>query len=165
MLKMNDLPASGTNKPLVEELQTILEQEIPMCAQMGMQVVGQGPEGLEVRLPLGPNRNHQQTAFAGSLSALCSIAGWCTTYLHLKKLGRTGTIVIRRSTIRYNQPVDSPKISAFCRPVSADASEYFAEMLIEKGQAKLDVTVEIPGVDRPAVVFSGSYVVIAESAS
>ena len=87
------------------------------------------------------------------------------TYLHLKQLGQTGTIVIRRSTIRYNQPVDSPEISAFCRPVSAEAREYFAEMLQEKGQAKLDLTVEIPGIDRPAVAFSGSYVVVADSAS
>ena len=31
-----------------------------------------------MRLPLGPNRNHQQTAFAGSLNALCTIAGWGT---------------------------------------------------------------------------------------
>ncbi len=42
-----------------------------------------------MRLPLGPNRNHQQTAFAGSLNALCTIAGWGTVLLLLKELERT----------------------------------------------------------------------------
>ena len=37
-----------------------------------------------MRLPLDPNRNHQQTAFAGSLNALCTIAGWGSVYLLLR---------------------------------------------------------------------------------
>ena len=57
-----------------------------------------------MRLPLGPNRNHQQTAFAGSLNALCTIAGWGTVFLLLKELDRRGNIVIRRSSISIRSP-------------------------------------------------------------
>jgi thioesterase domain-containing protein len=157
---------SKVNAPptLLSELQTILEREIPMCVQMGIRVHNGGADGLVMRLPLSPNRNHQQTAFAGSLNALCTIAGWGSVYLLLRELGREGNIVIRRSTIRYQEPVSSSEIYARCQPVSAEARQYFLEMLGDKGQAKLDLTVEVAGNDGPAVSFSGSYVVLPPGA-
>jgi hypothetical protein len=48
--------------------------------------------------------------------------------------------------------------------VTADARQFFLEMLGDKGQAKLDLTVEISGSDGPAVTFSGSYVVLPPGA-
>jgi thioesterase domain-containing protein len=148
--------------PELSELQTTLEREIPMCAQMGICVHDGGADGLIMRLPLSPNRNHQQTAFAGSLNALCTIAGWGSVYLLLKELGRNGNIVIRRSTIRYLEPVSSADIFARCQPVSVDARQYFLEMLDDKKQAKLDLTVEIAGREGPLVSFNGSYVVMQD---
>jgi thioesterase domain-containing protein len=145
---------------LLEELQSKLNGEIPMCAQMGIRVHATGEQGLVMRLPLGPNRNHQQTAFAGSLNAVCTIAGWGFVYLLLRELGRTGSIVIRRSSIRYHEPVTSSDILARCLPIPAEARQYFVEMLDEKGQAKLDLVVEIAGSGGAAVLFSGSYVVL-----
>jgi thioesterase domain-containing protein len=127
---------------------------------MGIRVQSNGAEGLAMWLPLDPNRNHQQTAFAGSLNALCTIAGWGTVYLLLRELARAGSIVIRRSTIRYHQPVTSQEIHARCQPISTAARQYFLEMLDDKHQAKLDLTVEIAGVAGPAVSFTGSYVVV-----
>jgi thioesterase domain-containing protein len=129
---------------------------------MGIRVHGHDSNGLVMRLPLDPNRNHQQTAFAGSLNALCTIAGWGTVFLLLHELRRSGNIVIRRSSIRYQQPVSSAEILARCLPVASQDRQYFLEMLDDKGQAKLDVTVEIAGRERPAVNFGGSYVVLSD---
>jgi thioesterase domain-containing protein len=158
-------PVSLTLAPEFRELQATLEREIPMCAQMGISVHTGGPEGLVMRLPLSPNRNHQQTAFAGSLNALCTIAGWGSVYLLLKELNRRGNIVIRRSAIRYQEPVSTAEIFAHCQPVLPDARQYFLEMLDEKKQAKLDLTVEIAGPAGPLVAFNGSYVVIQDATS
>lgn len=146
--------------PELGELQTILEREIPMCSHMGMRVHERGPSGLVMRIPFAPNRNHQQTAFAGSLNALCTIAGWGTVFLLLKETGRRGSIVIRRSSIRYQEPVTSSDVFARCEPVSAAARQYFVEMLDDKKQAKLDLVVEIAGSSGPLVSFNGSYVVV-----
>jgi thioesterase domain-containing protein len=147
---------------LLAELQATLEREIPMCAQMGISVHNGGADGLVMRLPLDRNRNHQQTAFAGSLNALCTIAGWGSVYLLLKELNRRGSIVIRRSSIRYQEPVSTSEIYARCLPVSAEARQYFLEMLDDKGQAKLELAVEVSGADGAAVAFSGSYVVLPQ---
>jgi thioesterase domain-containing protein len=150
---------TAAESPLLDELQATLEREIPMCAQMEIRVHRGGSHGLVMRLPLGPNRNHQQTAFAGSLNAVCTIAGWGTVFLLLKELNRKANIVIRRSTIRYHQPVNTAEILAHCQSVTAAARQYFLEMLDDKKQAKLDLEVEIPGTNGPLVSFSGSYVV------
>jgi thioesterase domain-containing protein len=141
------------------DLQGMLEREIPMCAQMGIRVAGFDEGRLAVSLPLELNRNHQQTAFAGSLNALCTIAGWGTMYLLLRRLDSAGNIVIRRSSIKYHLPVVATEVVARCLPVDPIATGHFAEMLLEKGQAKFDLKVEILGDDRAAVSFSGSYVV------
>jgi thioesterase domain-containing protein len=153
-------PPTSFSSPLLSELQATLEREIPMSAQMGIRVHKGDADGLVMRLPLGPNRNHQQTAFAGSLSALCTIAGWGYMYVLLRELDRRGSIVIRRGTIKYQEPVTSSEIYARCHPVHPDARQYFLEMLDDKGQAKLDLTVEIAGKEGPAVLFGGSYVVL-----
>ncbi len=145
---------------ILNELQATLEREIPMSAQMGIRVHEGGLEGLVMRLPLDPNRNHQQTAFAGSLNALCTIAGWGYVFLLLRELGRSGSIVIHRSTIKYLQPVTSLEIYAHCKPATEAESQYFLEMLDDKGQTKLELAVEIPGRLGPAVSFKGSYVVL-----
>ncbi|MEX2093079.1 MAG: YiiD C-terminal domain-containing protein [Pirellulales bacterium] len=158
-------PIPVTLAPELRELQDMLEREIPMCAQMGISVYEGGPDGLVMRLPLGPNRNHQQTAFAGSLNALCTIAGWGTVFLLLKELGRHANVVIRRSSIRYQEPVTSAEIFARCQRVSAEARQYFLEMLDDKKQAKIDLTVEIAGPAGPLVSFSGSYVVVQDGAT
>jgi thioesterase domain-containing protein len=160
---MPDTPVNATSaalRPPLDELQATLEREIPMSAQMGIRVHDGGAGGLVMRLPLGPNRNHQQTAFAGSLNALCTIAGWGSVYLLLRELGRGGSIVIRRSSIKYQEPVRSSEIYARCLPVTVEAKQYFLEMLDDKGQAKLDLSVEVAGAEGPAVSFHGSYVVL-----
>ena len=160
---MPDISANQVSVPssaLLSELQATLAREIPMSAQMGIQVHDGGADGLVMRLPLSPNRNHQQTAFAGSLNALCTITGWGSVYLLLRELGRRGNIVIRRSTIKYQEPVTSSEIYARCQPIPAAARQYFLEMLDDKGQAKLDLFVDVPGSGGPAVSFSGSYVVL-----
>jgi thioesterase domain-containing protein len=162
-ISAREKPAPPTTlSPRLGELQAILEDEIPICRQMGIAVHHGSDDGLVLRMPLVLNLNHQQTAFAGSLNALCTIAGWGSVFLMLKDLGREGSIVIRRSTIRYHEPVTSAEVFARALPVAAEARQYFAEMLDDKKQAKLDLTVEISGPERPLVTFGGSYVVILD---
>lgn len=152
-----------TNRPpLLVELQATLDREIPMCAMMGIRVHHFSNDGLVMRLPLDGNRNHQQTAFAGSLNALCTITGWGSLFLLLKELDRRGSIVIRRSSIRYQEPVTTADIYARCLPITAEARQYFLEMLDDKGQAKLELAVEVSGASGVAVSFGGSYVVLPQ---
>ena len=155
-------PLSWLSMPerLLDELQSTIEREIPMCAHMGIHVHSYSERALTLRAPLERNFNHQRTAFAGSLNALCTMAGWANVFMLTRRNGLAGDIVIRRSTIKYLCPVDAPEIIASCAAVADADRDYFLEMLEQKGQAKLDLRVEILAEKQVAVSFSGSYVVL-----
>ena len=144
----------------LDDLQATLHREIPISAQMGIAVGGYDAGRLTLQMPLAPNRNHKRTAFAGSLNALCTVTGWCLVYLLSRERQEFGDVVIRRSSIKFLQPVDGDVIMATTEQLDPALVDYFAEMLLEKGQAKLDLRVEVPGIDGPAVCFAGSYVVL-----
>ena len=147
------------NDPVLEKLQQTLNREMPITVAMGITALRWDGERLSMSMPLEPNRNHQSTAFAGSLNALCTATGWGTVLLLLETRGLTGNIVIRRSSIRYHRPVTSATFIATSLPVSSPALEYFYELHQFKGRTKVDVSVEIADQDGPYVTFAGSYVV------
>lgn len=149
--------------PRLDDLQVTLHREIPICAQMGITVAAYDAGRLSLQMPLAPNRNHKQTAFAGSLNALCTVTGWCLVYLLSRERQDFGDVVIRRSSIKFLHPVDGDVITATTESPDLRLVDHFSEMLLEKGQAKLDLRVEIAsadGIDGPAVCFAGSYVVL-----
>ena len=141
------------------QLQSVIEREIPICQHMGIRVQSCCSNGLSMAAPLDRNRNHQRTAFAGSLNALCTVTGWGSVFLLLLQNDLQGDIVIRRSAIKYLKPVDSTQIVSHCAHAPARHRDYFVEMLRDKGQSKIELQVEIRGQEETAVSFSGSYVV------
>ena len=149
---------------MLAELQAIIESEIPMCAHMGIHVHSYNNHGLTMRAPLEQNYNHQATAFAGSLNALCTVAGWGNVFLLTRKHELAGDIVIRRSAIKYLKPVACPQIIACCKHVGEQECLHFVEMFKDKGQAKIDLRVEIACESETAVTFSGCYVLLGRSA-
>jgi thioesterase domain-containing protein len=145
--------------PLLDRLQQTLHREMPISAAMGIEVQHWQESRLAMKMPLEPNRNHQYSAFAGSLSALCTIVGWGTVFLLLETQGLTGNIVIRRSQVRYLRPVRTPEILARSLTVDPQSLEYFYELQRSKGMTKVDVSVEISDDEGPLVTFTGAYVV------
>ena len=150
----------------LKALAELLRVEIPLSGQMERRrSTGFDDAGLTVcRCRSGRTGNPHQTAFAGSLNALCTIAGWGMTHLLLEQLGRRGSTVIRRSSIKYHEPIQTDRVVAICLAPSEADLAYFAEMLDAKGQAKLDHVVHSlgPRPDQPAMLFSGSYVTVLD---
>lgn len=140
-------------------LQSTLQREMPITVAMAIEVVAWQDERLTVRMPLEPNRNHQYSAFAGSLNALCTIVGWGTVFMLLQQESLSGNIVIRRGKIRYLRPVRTPEFLATGLPIATDTRDYFFELLRGKGRSKIDLAVEISDEQGAYVSFEGSYVV------
>ena len=144
------------------ELQDVLRHEIPLSQQIGLVVEVYDGQRLSLRAPLAPNINHKSTAFAGSLNAVATLAGWGLTWLLLREHDLHGAIVIHESTARYEMPVASDFV-ATCRRPAAHAIERFLATLCRRGKARLALTVEILDAQgRAAVIFSGSYVAFIE---
>ncbi len=145
------------DNPLLAGLQQTLEREMPITRAMGMQVVSYDDQRLALQMPLEPNRNHQYSAFAGSLNALCTVVGWGTVFLLLEQASLRGNIVIRRGKIRYLRPVKTAEFTATAQ--TPKNTQYFFELLRSKGKSKLDVEVQMADQQGPSVKFLGSYVV------
>ncbi|MCC6491886.1 MAG: YiiD C-terminal domain-containing protein [Pirellulales bacterium] len=141
------------------ELQQTLAREMPICSAMGIRPVEWVDRRLAMEMPLEANRNHQYSAFAGSLNALCTVVGWGTVFLLLRGEGRPGNIVIRRSSIRYIRPVRQQLIVARSHRLDSEGEAYFYELLRSKGLSKIDVAAEIADSQGTLVSFQGSYVV------
>lgn len=144
--------------PLLQELQLVLQREIPLCEQMGISVRAFAEGRLSMDAPLAPNTNPHRTGFAGSLNALCTVTGWGRVFLLLREHRLDAGIVIRRSDIRYLLPVETPQITANSLAIAKQDQDYFLEMLAEKGQGKIDLHVEIEDGSQTSVSFHGSYV-------
>ncbi len=147
------------NDDALSELEQTLHREMPISVPMGVRAVEWQDRRLAMQMPLAPNRNHQYSAFAGSLNALCTVVGWGTVFLLTREVGVAGNIVIRRGSIRYLRPVRSPEIIARGLPLDPVGMEFFYELLRSKGRSKIDVAAEIADAEGPLVTFSGSYVV------
>jgi thioesterase domain-containing protein len=143
---------------LARELQDVLHHEIPLSQAIGLVVHDYDGERLSLYAPLAPNVNHKATAFAGSLTAVATLAGWGLTWLLLREHDLRGVIVIHESASRYQRPVASDFI-ATCQAPSAQATGRFLAALRRRGKARLALTVEmLDGAGQVAMSFTGSYV-------
>jgi len=139
-------------------LQATLDAEIPITAAIGLKVAGFEAGALTLAAPLAPNINHKDTAFAGSLNAVLTLAGWSMLWLIARREMISAKVVIQDSAIRYLRPV-ACDFAAECRlPVGADV-ERFLLTLRRKSKARMELAAEIREAGEVAVAFSGRYVV------
>src|SRR5690349_11739412 len=101
-------------------LQAALNAEIPITAAIGLRVVGFEAGTLTLAAPLAPNINHKHTAFAGSLNAVLTLAGWSMLWLIAYREAISAKVVIQDSAIRYLRPVACDFAAECGLPASAE---------------------------------------------
>lgn len=142
----------------IQELQSVLLRTIPLTQHIELRVISYEDGLLVLKAPLAPNINHQQTAFAGSLNALATLAGWGQVWLILKELDLPGDIVIQDSSCNYLRPVNNDFVAACYRPEQEQIAR-FTNGLKKKGIARLELSASIYSNDIVAVTFKGRYVI------
>jgi len=139
-------------------LQATLEAEIPITGAIGLRVAGFEAGALMLAAPLAPNINHKDTAFAGSLNAVLTLAGWSMLWLIARRAGIPAKVVIQDSAIRYLRPV-AQDFAAECSLPERAELDRFLLMLRRKGRARMELAAEIRADGELKVAFSGRYVV------
>lgn len=143
-----------------EYLQTVLHHDIPLTAEMGLEVLEWREQQLSLHLPLAPNVNHKSTMFGGSLYCGAVLAGWGWLHLRLKEEGiADGHIVIQEGQISYPLPVTGDAV-AICPAPDAAVWKRFVVMYRRYGRARLTLGTRIlnAGSEDEAVRFIGQYV-------
>lgn len=139
-------------------LQQTLETEIPITTALGIRVAACDERCVVLAAPLARNINHKATAFAGSLNAALTLAGWSLLWSILDTEALPGTIVIQASTIEYLRPVAADFTARCCLPDEQQVTRFFTTLRRHR-RARLELRAEIREAEQSAVVFTGRYVV------
>ena len=146
---------------LLRALRAKLRRDMPITKALGLRVVGNEGGGLVLSSPLAPNINHKGTAFAGSLNATATLAGWGTIWLLLREHGIRSHVVIQDSTVDYFRPVTGD-FTARCRAPSASAIERLVNAVRRRGRGRIELDVLVSDASGDAVRFHGRYVAFGD---
>ena len=147
---MTDDPAAA--------LTAYLHTHIPLTAAMGVRVLAAGSDGVRLHAPLGPNLNHRDTAFGGSLSGLGILAGWCVMHVRLRPELPDARLVIAKSEATYARPADD-NFTAECRTPDAGWEKLLrAYRRTGRGRITLISTLACRG--EPVATVTGQYVAL-----
>ena len=143
----------------VAALCDVWRQRMPITAALHVSVVTVSDSELRLGMPLAPNRNHKGTMFAGSLSALATLAGWSTLWLLMQEADPESHLVIQDATIRYLRPVRTDATARAVMPERAIRDKLLATYQ-RRGRARIPVEATIHDTGNELVAsFRGRYVV------
>ncbi len=151
----------GGKPDLLRALRDKLRRDMPITKALGLRVLGNEGGGLVLSSPLEPNINHKGTAFAGSLNAAATLAGWGTIWLLLREHGIRSHVVIQDSTVHYFRPVTGD-FTARCKSPSATAVERLVNAVRRRGRGRIELDVLVADATGDAVRFHGRYVAFVD---
>jgi thioesterase domain-containing protein len=144
-------------------LESYLHEHIPLSYHLGLQVLEAGAESVRLRAPLGPNLNHRQTAFGGSISALAILSGWSLLWVRLRNVTEGHRIVIHSSALSYLAPVRSD-FEALCLAPSAETWDAFTRTFATRDRARIELQATVTADGETVARFQGRYVVFLPGA-
>jgi len=136
-----------------------LHGELPLTKAMGVEVAAWDGKKITVVAPLGPNLNHTETAFGGSISSLGILAGWALLSLMLKERGVSCRVLIQKSSTDFLRPIDTEITATACLPEKE--GEELVESVKKHRRGRLTVESEVLSRKTVAAKHVGVYVVIA----
>lgn len=156
---------------LCRRTEEYLHAQIPITRAMGVGIESYDATTgrLVLTAPLEVNHNHLGTAFGGSLSALCTLAGYALLWLELARQGgdesdqspaTTAHVVVKEGTIAYRRPVKDTMIRVVCERPDADVMGTFHHQFAQKGKARVNLSCSVIESGQNCVEFTGAYVAI-----
>lgn len=142
-------------------LQAKFLREIPLTRHLRLRVDDYSGDELRLSAPLAPNVNDKGTAFAGSLNALMTLAGWGLVHLRLREVGEDCDIVIHRGELEFSKPIHTP-FQAVARLKQADW-EAGLKRLQSRGRGRILVATRADAAGGTAATLAGQYVALRRS--
>lgn len=122
-------------------LDAFFAEHIPLTQAMGLTVAGRDAHGLRLSAPLAPNVNDKGTAFAGSLAAIVTLAGWSLTTLVLREANISGAqVAIGHAETAYLRPVRTTLLAECAQPPAAEVERFLADFRA-RGKARWDLEI------------------------
>jgi thioesterase domain-containing protein len=138
-------------------LARILARYFPVTRHLGVRVREASLARVVLAAPLAPNRNRSGTAFAGSLNAVATLAGWSWLTLLLQEAETPAQVVLQDSSIVYSSPATTDFLAVCMAPSVAEQSRFQAAFH-RRGRGRISLRVVLESKDGPVATFLGRYV-------
>lgn len=135
----------------------MLLREMPVSQRLGFSIEDLTAAAVTLRAEFGVNRNHQGSAFAGSVNALASLAGWSTVWLTLQEAGVDGGAVLQDSEIRYLHPIMGDFTATCIFPAAAERAALL-DAVTRHRRGRVPVRVDVRAAGVSVAAFYGRYV-------
>jgi thioesterase domain-containing protein len=142
-----------------DEITAYLHEHMPITRALGARVEHHDAQSVRIAAPLAPNLNHRDTAFGGSLSSLAILSGWVLLYLQLRDRGIECRLVIQRSALDFEAPVDGDFTSSSTLPAHAIWTRFLAT-LAKHRRARVTVSSTLECTSGVGGSHEGTYVAV-----
>lgn len=144
----------GSAEALIERIRC----EVPLTVAMQLSALGFDGKTLVLGIPLSANFNDKGTAFAGSITALGSITGWCLLTLWAEQAIGPCQIAIYDAHFSFRKPLKSDFTATVSLP-PAEECEALREAVVQKGKGKIPLRISLADVSGEAAWLDGAYAV------
>ncbi len=144
---------------LRDRLQQMLVREMPVSQRLGFSIEDVTSAAVTLRAEFDLNRNHQGSAFAGSVNALATLAGWAVVWLTLQEAGMAANAVLQDSEIRYLEPIMTD-FTATCSFPLASVRASLLDSVARHRRGRVLVQVDVMAAGRTVARFHGRYVAL-----
>jgi thioesterase domain-containing protein len=114
--------------------------------------------------PLAPNKNHRDTVFGGSATALAMLAAWSLLHTRLLARGMHCRLVVQRCAMDYEQPIPGD-FTARAALDEAPAWPRFLRTLERRDKARISVPAVLEHGGQAVCRFSGEFVALGKTDS
>ncbi|MBX2865652.1 MAG: thioesterase domain-containing protein [Leptolyngbyaceae cyanobacterium MAG.088] len=140
-------------------VQQYLHEHIPISKAMEVAVTSIDHDGVILSAPLGPNINHRNTVFGGSISTLAILSAWTFVHVKLQQLNMASRIVIQSNSLDYTNPALGD-IQARCLSPEPKDWQRFITTLSKRGKGRLTLLSEVYSNNLLVGQFQGKYVAL-----
>lgn len=147
---------ADAEKLTADALVARVRHEIPLTTAMQLAVEDYDGHTLVLRLPLPPNINDKGTAFAGSITALGSIAGWCLLTLWSEREIGAVQVAIFDAHFSFRKPLRGDFTATASMPVPEDCKS-LKYAVTRRGKGKVTLKVLLADAEGVAATLTAAY--------
>ncbi len=138
-----------------------LYQQVPLTQAMQVQWQSYDQHSLKLKVPLAPNRNDKNTAFAGSITALASITGWALLTLWQQEQKLFLPVAIYDAHFIFQKPITEDFSAAVSLPTESELS-LITETIHKNKNARVNLDVDIVVGEQAFSTLKAKYAILAK---
>ncbi|MFO8058484.1 MAG: YiiD C-terminal domain-containing protein [bacterium] len=137
----------------MEKLKELFKSGIPFAARAGIEAARMEKDGITLKMPLDPNRNHIGTMYAGALFTLAEMMGGAVAMVYFMEHGLVP--IVKGLNIKFVKPAKTDITTTW--HMENDEVEHVVADCKEHGKSEYTINLELEDKDGVVVAVSEGF--------